>query len=164
MEQTESGCAYELAPPESPQHKIFFGPRNPLHPNHLPTLLLPRPPKSPHPHAVLWNQGGSSAPAHRNHRPGETSLSHFFEILTINLFVFNKSSRRGKTCVSHFHTPICTLRETSPAAHCSATSSGPPYPPPRPRAPSPCDSPARRRSFPDRTRGGSAPPEETPPP
>ena len=114
MEQTESGGAYELVPPESPQHKIFLIPVIHSVQTTYPLSSCPGP-QAAASHAVLWNQGAKHRPGTDKTAmdfrrplpeirwqsclspgsPGETSLSGFFEILTINSFIFNKYFRGG---------------------------------------------------------------------
>src|ERR1035437_6396990 len=157
----------KVAPPESPQHEIFFAPRNPLHPHHIPANPLPRLPTPAPPMPYPEIRERAAPPPHRNRRPNRTNLAGFFGIIHNNSFVFNKTIRKGRTNVPGFWPPPAPKRThpgTSPATPRSSTSPGPPNPPPHPRAPSPADSPAPRRSSPDPTPAGSAPPEDTPRP
>src|ERR1035437_4180088 len=126
----------KVAPPESPQHEIFFAPRNPLHPNHLPANPPPRPPGPPPPMPYPETVGQALSPAnpsnsHRNRRPNRTCLAGFFGIIHNNSFVFNKTIRKGRTNVSGFWPPPAPKRThpgTSPATPRSSTSPGPPNP------------------------------------
>src|ERR1035437_7809667 len=89
----------KVAPPESPQHEIFFAPRNPLHPNHLPANPLRRLPKPapPMPYPEIRERAAPPLTGIE----GQTGqiwpvFSALFTI--IPLFSIKQSEKAGQTC------------------------------------------------------------------
>src|ERR1035438_5605742 len=86
--------------PESRQHKIFFLPPNPIHPNHLsappPSTATPIP-STP---AVPWNQGANPLTV-----AGPVSgpfVARFSDLSPLNFFIINKRVRPSGPRMARF--------------------------------------------------------------
>src|ERR1035441_10693615 len=86
--------------PESRQHKIFFLPPNPIHPNHLsapPPSAAPPIPSTP---AVPWNQGAN--PLTVAGPVGGPFVARFSDLSPLNSFIINKRVRPSGPRMARF--------------------------------------------------------------